>query len=141
MRHDVSSVFFKLFLKLQNTLCARRTRVRCVRIPAGEGPALPPWSPDSDALSVPVGALVGLILILLVLALVVLDIVCCKTKRRGQILKKIIFTFLGSFWEFTGLHFGLFFFSLQNQALSTPYAARADLRTEPGEFFSFWKAI
>ncbi len=54
-------------------------------IPAGEGPALPPWSPDSDALSVPVGALVGLILILLVLALVVLDIVCCKTKRRGQI--------------------------------------------------------
>ena len=67
-------------------------------IPAGEGPALPPWSPDSDAMSVPVGALVGLVLILLVLALVVLDIVCCKTKRRGQIFsKKYFLLFWGTF--------------------------------------------
>ncbi len=40
MRHDVSSVFFDLFLNLQNTLCARRTRVFRRR-----GPGPPPLEP------------------------------------------------------------------------------------------------
>ncbi len=113
-------------------------------IPAGEGPALPPWSPDSDAMSVPVGALVGLVLILLVLALVVLDIVCCKTKRRGQIFKKIIFIFLGSFWELTGLHFGLLFFSPSSKTRRHLHPLRQEQvfsQSQVSNFFSFWKAI
>ena len=84
--YETPSVLFHTYLVVVGRILAQSVSNVLVSFTtryAGEGPSLPPWDGDSTS-SLAVGALVGILLIAIVLVLVVVDILCCKFKQRGE---------------------------------------------------------